>query len=63
MEVSEISKKYSGKVAKISFGTGFVYCGTIDDDLDETIRRASKFYLERDKVYRLKEMNKVAALK
>lgn len=46
MKVDEILEKYDGKVLKMSFGTGFVFCGKVDDSLKGTLDRADLYYLD-----------------
>lgn len=49
MKAKEICREYNGKVIKLSFGTGFIFCGAVDGDLINLLNRADRYFLRRAK--------------
>lgn len=56
MRARELVDKYRDKVIKLSYGSGFIYCGKVDDGLIKLLKRADKVYI------RMAENNKESAI-
>ena len=47
MLAKEITYKYDNMVIKLGFGTGFVFCGKVDENLPKLLKRADAYYIDR----------------
>lgn len=58
MTLNQALKKYKGKTVKIGLGSGFVYCGVVDDFCKEYLVKASKReYKNLQRRIRMEEKN------
>lgn len=65
MNTREMLEKYKDQVIKLSFGSGFVFCGKVEEGMDALLKRADEYYIDqarRSKWAAQKSLRKAEAL-